>query len=90
MNRREARETLGLPPLYTVDDVEAAYRERARTTHPDRGGSNEHFLAITESRRILLAPPPRRGRLIAKDDRPLARLASRLRNLRRRKGPRVA
>ncbi len=35
--------TLGLLPPYTAEDVQAAYREKAKTSHPDRGGSATEF-----------------------------------------------
>lgn len=38
--------TLGLAPPYAIEDVKQAYRERARETHPDRGGSTEAFAAV--------------------------------------------
>ncbi len=79
MNRREARELLGLPPVYSAADVEAAYRARARHAHPDHGGTAEAFRAITESRRILLAGPAQTARVVAVDDTPaLRRLLARL------------
>lgn len=34
---------LGLLPPYSREDVQQAYREKAKTTHPDRGGSEEAF-----------------------------------------------
>jgi hypothetical protein len=89
MDRRQAREVLGLPPLHTVDEVERAYRQRVWTAHPDRGGSPELFEVLTESRRILMATPASTGRIVAKDDRPLHRLATRLRNFHTKRPPRV-
>ena len=41
--------TLGLAPPYAIEDVKQAYRERARETHPDRGGSTAAFAAIHEA-----------------------------------------
>jgi hypothetical protein len=35
--------TLGLLPPYTPEDVQAAYREKAKTAHPDRGGLATDF-----------------------------------------------
>jgi hypothetical protein len=39
-------ETLGLLPPYTSEDVHAAYREKAKTAHPDHGGSESEFEAL--------------------------------------------
>lgn len=46
------RVTLGLAHLeqITQADVEAAYRKKALTTHPDQGGSTEEFVALTKAR----------------------------------------
>jgi hypothetical protein len=41
--------TLGLLPPYTREDVQAAYREKAKTTHPDRGGSATDFENLHEA-----------------------------------------
>jgi hypothetical protein len=41
--------TLGLLPPYTLEDIHAAYREKAKTTHPDRGGSAADFEALHEA-----------------------------------------
>ena len=41
--------TLGLLPPYTREDVQAAYREKARTAHPDRGGSAADFEELHEA-----------------------------------------
>jgi hypothetical protein len=41
--------TLGLLPPYTPEDVQAAYREKAKTTHPDRGGSVAEFEQLHEA-----------------------------------------
>ena len=35
--------TLGLLPPYTREDIQEAYHEKAKTTHPDRGGSASDF-----------------------------------------------
>ena len=41
--------TLGLAPPYAIEDVKQAYREKARATHPDRGGSTAAFNAVHEA-----------------------------------------
>lgn len=41
--------TLGLAPPYAIEDVKQAYRERARETHPDRGGSAAAFAEVHEA-----------------------------------------
>jgi hypothetical protein len=38
--------TLGLLPPYTIEDVKAAYRDKVKLAHPDRGGSVESFNEI--------------------------------------------
>src|SRR5690606_11824294 len=40
---------LGLAPPYAIEDVKQAYREKARATHPDRGGSAAAFAAVHEA-----------------------------------------
>jgi hypothetical protein len=41
--------TLGLLPPYTREDVQAAYHEKAKTAHPDRGGSASAFEELHEA-----------------------------------------
>ena len=38
--------TLGLAPPYAMEDVKAAYLEKAKQMHPDRGGSPAEFDAL--------------------------------------------
>jgi hypothetical protein len=40
---------LGLLPPVTVDDVKQAYLEKAKTTHPDRGGNADEFVALQKA-----------------------------------------
>lgn len=47
--RREAYETLGLSPGADQADVRRAYREKVKEFHPDRGGDEERFRAVTEA-----------------------------------------
>lgn len=48
-HRPEFMVTLGLAPPYAIEDVMQAYREKARATHPDRGGSTEAFNAVHQA-----------------------------------------
>ena len=41
--------TLRLAPPSAIEDVKQAYREKARATHPDRGGSAAAFAAVHEA-----------------------------------------
>src|SRR5262249_5680207 len=47
--RPDFMEALGLLPPYTPEDVRMAYREKAKHTHPDRGGSIDDFLKLPEA-----------------------------------------
>ena len=47
--RPECMVTLGLAPPYTDDDVKQAYFERAKTLHPDHGGSASDFHQLHEA-----------------------------------------
>ncbi len=53
------RDDLGLAPDATLADAEQSYRKRARTAHPDQGGSGEMMArlntAIREARHRLAA-----------------------------------
>jgi hypothetical protein len=40
------REVLGLPDVFSREQLMDAYRKAARETHPDSGGSHEQFLRI--------------------------------------------
>lgn len=54
-NRRHAERrpacmrVLGLLPPYSVEDVKKAYREKAKSVHPDGGGDAEAFKALHEA-----------------------------------------
>jgi hypothetical protein len=41
--------TLGLAPPYALEDVKAAYREKVKLAHPDRGGSVAAFHEIQQA-----------------------------------------
>ena len=51
----EAYETLGLEPGADLEAVRAAYRERAKETHPDLGGDPEAFIRVREAYERLRA-----------------------------------
>lgn len=44
------REVLDLQGPVTPDQVNQAYREKAKTAHPDRGGSKDKMAALTRAR----------------------------------------
>jgi hypothetical protein len=44
-----AFDRLDLPPTATEAEVRAAYRDRAKETHPDRGGDEEAFRRVHEA-----------------------------------------
>lgn len=68
--RREAPasiwQTLGVEPGASVEEIRAAFRQRALATHPDRGGAPEAFRALRSAyesaleRRERAAKRPRR------------------------------
>ncbi len=61
MDEASARRWLGVTAVATRAEIEAAFRSRVMTTHPDRGGESGAFRSVVEARRALLSPPgPRR------------------------------
>ena len=48
-----AEQLLGLPPEYEQFDIELAYRERAKSAHPDMGGNASRMNELTAARRLL-------------------------------------
>ena len=50
-----ALKAFGLPDDATPADVRAAYLERAKNLHPDRGGTPEAFAALNDAYRAALA-----------------------------------
>lgn len=51
--RKLALETFGLKEPFTNDELKSRYRELARRTHPDNGGSALLFRSVQESYQIL-------------------------------------
>lgn len=47
--RRRAFQTLGLEPGANQAEIRRAYREKAKTLHPDRGGDEASFKRVTEA-----------------------------------------
>lgn len=55
LTRAEAYDVLGLDPSASEDDVRAAYREKAKTAHPDTdGGSAESFQDLNDAYERLI------------------------------------
>ena len=50
---REARAELRLPDKYSQKELKAAYRKRSVAVHPDKGGSTEEFLRVSEAFELL-------------------------------------
>jgi len=47
--KQEAYEILDLSPDASQDEIEAAYRRKARKTHPDAGGDKNEFLQVQQA-----------------------------------------
>lgn len=43
-------DTLGIARSASKDEIESAYKAKAKIAHPDRGGSNETMIALTKAR----------------------------------------
>jgi molecular chaperone DnaJ len=65
---------LDLPPEASADDVKRAYRRKAREHHPDAGGDEETFKAVTHAYQVL-SDPEKRARYdrFGDDDTPQSR-----------------
>jgi curved DNA-binding protein CbpA len=53
-------EILGVKANATIEDIKAAYKKRAKECHPDKGGSNDEFAALSEAFEILSNPRRRK------------------------------
>jgi len=62
MNGRELKDyygLLGIAANSTVGEIHKAYWKQAARLHPDRGGSHEQMVQLTEAWKILSAPDKR-------------------------------
>jgi hypothetical protein len=52
----EERSVLALPAEGALEaaQIKAAFRQIAKTAHPDAGGSHEHFVRVTRAKELLL------------------------------------
>jgi len=44
---------LGVSPDATKDEVEKAYREKAKTAHPDKGGKNKDMIMVNAAYEVI-------------------------------------
>lgn len=51
---RDPFEVLGLRPGASADEIEAMYRVKAKTAHPDAGGSDDAMAALNRAREVAL------------------------------------
>lgn len=61
-------EILGVTRQAGIEEIRAAYRQAAKSAHPDRGGSSEAFLRVSRAAEFLLAELETRG----PSDRPVS------------------
>ena len=56
VEREWACKMLGVTTVPTISryEIEKAYREMARSNHPDKSGDNEYFKRIERAKEILL------------------------------------
>jgi curved DNA-binding protein CbpA len=52
-------QVLGVDPGASARDIKAAYRSKARSAHPDKGGSSEEFAPIARAYEVLGDPDRR-------------------------------
>ncbi len=58
MDRKRARAVLGVSPAATPAELRRAFREAAKSAHPDAGGDPERFRQVVEAHRLLSEPVP--------------------------------
>ena len=69
-SRPDLYAVLGVPRTATTEELTAAYRRRARTTHPDAGGDALAFRAVSKAYDVLKDPGLRAGYDAELDDAP--------------------
>lgn len=52
-------DTLGVTPTATATEIKRAYRSKARTAHPDKGGTQAEFEPIVHAYEVLSDPERR-------------------------------
>jgi hypothetical protein len=57
----QARRLLDVAPSASLDALKGAFRQLAKTAHPDAGGDDKRFKALVEARTLLSAFADRRG-----------------------------
>lgn len=61
MSRAQAAKELGVRPGVNEKELKAAYRKRSLQSHPDKGGSTEEFLRVSEAFEVLSGSGGGRG-----------------------------
>jgi hypothetical protein len=54
-DRRTPNEVLGIAPDANRDEINRAFREKAKENHPDKGGDAESMIRVTKARDDMLA-----------------------------------
>lgn len=57
--KKDLYSTLGVDKNATQEDIKNTYRERAKNSHPDKGGSSEKMAEINNAYRVLSDPRKR-------------------------------
>ena len=61
MTAATARRTLGVLPGVSAIELKRAYRQAAQRSHPDKGGSEEAFVAVAKAYEVLSLQSSKRG-----------------------------
>lgn len=52
-SKKDYYKVLGIPPDASQDEIEEAYHQMAKKSHPDRGGSNSEMRTLNEAYNVL-------------------------------------